>query len=635
MYTTDREYVVDSFWKKIYIFLPSIFWTGVIWFTNLVADKTPDSLQYYFNSWRTGRGELWGIFNAWTYINIIIVLIILITYYFKSKHQLKKKQTLIYIFALFSAHITMFIFVIFIPLLFGKNVVPIGLNISFTMFVIIAYGVIKYDLFKVNPATILANIMKSMTEGVFVLNPKYVIEYTNEAASTLLNLPNTNITGNDFIETIGKTKRSNITKALTKVANQKTQIAQSIEHTITANGENIPVRLSITPYRENNILQGFIIVITDMRKIQELLNISAERNKLQVIQESVIDGLMIVDWNNCISMVNTSATRLLSMSREDLIGKPLKDVFLGIRQGVNSISIESLLPHKKLNRDETIQTINDASVEIPNGQTVNIDLISSVIKEGHEVDLQSIITLHDLSAEKDLEKMKLDFVAMAAHELRTPLTTMKGYLSVYREQYEDKNNLDEGLLLGRVESATKQLIVLMENLLSASRIEQGKYNINVEPTNWITLISEQIELLKGQAADRNIELKWIPPTSPFPLVEVDRLRITEVLNNLISNGLKYTHDGYVEIMIEHDTKNNKVITAIKDTGQGIPANAIPHMFKKFFRVSGNLEMGSKGTGLGLYISKSVITLHHGDIWVESAGVGKGSTFKFSLPVSKL
>lgn len=84
MYTTDREYVVDSFWKKIYIFLPSIFWTGVIWFTNLVADKTPDSLQYYFNSWRTGRGELWGIFNAWTYINIIIVLIILITYYFKS-----------------------------------------------------------------------------------------------------------------------------------------------------------------------------------------------------------------------------------------------------------------------------------------------------------------------------------------------------------------------------------------------------------------------------------------------------------------------------------------------------------------------------------------------------------------------
>ena len=259
-------------------------------------------------------------------------------------------------------------------------------------------------------------------------------------------------------------------------------------------------------------------------------------------------------------------------------------------------------------------------------------MLSGQIKEGPTVNLGCILTLHDISKEDALESMKLDFVSMAAHELRTPLTSIRGYLSVFMEENSKNLNTEQNMLLGRINIAGEQLMALIENLLSVSKIERGVFGIQLAPIDWPTNVASVIEDFKNRAEEKKQQLEYIPPTMPIPTIEVDKLRINEVLSNLLANAIAYTPErGQIKVSIEF--KDNQVVTHIQDTGVGIPEEALPHLFTKFFRISGKLEQGSKGTGLGLYISKSVVDMHKGKIWVEST-FGKGSSFSFSIPVKE-
>ncbi|MBI4040073.1 PAS domain-containing sensor histidine kinase [Candidatus Daviesbacteria bacterium] len=257
--------------------------------------------------------------------------------------------------------------------------------------------------------------------------------------------------------------------------------------------------------------------------------------------------------------------------------------------------------------------------------------MAAMIKEGAKSNLGSIITIHDVSEEHELETMKMDFVSMAAHELRTPLTSIKGYLSVFINENKDKFDNDQMMFLNRINISAEQLTGLIENLLNVSRIERGVVTLNPEQVNWAENLQAVVNEFKNRAEEKRIDLSFTPATVPLPTIKVDKIRINEVLGNLLSNAIAYTQPGgKVIVWAESDGKN--IATHIKDTGEGIPKEAIPHLFTKFFRVSGVLEQGSKGTGLGLYISKSIIEMHHGKIWVESE-LGKGSTFSFSLPIT--
>ncbi len=241
-----------------------------------------------------------------------------------------------------------------------------------------------------------------------------------------------------------------------------------------------------------------------------------------------------------------------------------------------------------------------------------------------------VLVMRDVSEEKQLELMKLDFVSMAAHELRTPITAIRGYIDMIKVEAWDKLNDEEHTFIKRADIAALQLLTLMENLLSASKIEQGTYNLNLAEIDWVQLVENRVEEFSARANERNLKIEFRKPKGHIPKVYADSLRITEVLNNLISNAINYTQKGNITVVIEYDKDKEEIITKIQDTGQGIPEEALEHLFEKFFRVSGILEQGSKGTGLGLYISKQIVELHNGKIWVESE-YGKGSTFIFTLP----
>ena len=243
---------------------------------------------------------------------------------------------------------------------------------------------------------------------------------------------------------------------------------------------------------------------------------------------------------------------------------------------------------------------------------------------------KTLITLLDTSNEKQLEEMKVDFVSMAAHELRTPLTAIRGYASLMQMNYASQLDNSAKELLTRLIVSTTNLANLIDNLLSVSRIERNNLTVEVKPLDISIIIKDIFSSFETQAKTRKQKFTLNMPEK-LPLVMADPFRIGQVFINLIGNAINYTSDEGTITVTVTDQKDHLQIT-VQDNGEGIPTEAMPRLFTKFFRVSNSLEQGSKGTGLGLYITKSIVELHHGKISAEST-LGKGSVFTITLPVA--
>ena len=246
------------------------------------------------------------------------------------------------------------------------------------------------------------------------------------------------------------------------------------------------------------------------------------------------------------------------------------------------------------------------------------------------IDVGAIITIHDITKERELEDMKLDFVSMAAHELRTPLTAIKGYISILQEEILPLLNDHQKTFFTRMQHSSEHLMALVENILNVSKIERGALKLELQAVDLDKCINEVLDELKYRAGEKQIALSYTNKLGKGVTALADEFRISQVLTNLLANAVNYTPSGG-KVTIWTERVGREIITHIEDNGEGIPKEALSHLFTKFFRVSGKLEQGSKGTGLGLYITKSIVENHKGRIWVTSE-VGKGSIFSFSLPV---
>ena len=362
----------------------------------------------------------------------------------------------------------------------------------------------------------------------------------------------------------------------------------------------------------------------------EKLAIASERNKLATILSGISDVVIAVDRSLNILTFNISAEKLTGYSASFAIGKTI-DKIIKIFDKDTEVLPSDYCPIKTNGSEDMAFSRKDLKVIGARGKKSFVNLSSSQIKEGKDVNLGCILTLHDITKEKQLEEMKIDLVSMVAHELRTPLTSIRGYLSVFMQENKEKFDSTQNLFLHRINIAVQQLMGLTENLLSASRIERGVFAISMQTIDWVANASDVFDEFLERAKDKKINLIFVKPQQNSFFVKADKVRINEVLLNLLSNAISYTDtSGKITVTIEQI--GQEVITHVNDTGVGIPKNAIPHLFTKFFRVSGELSGGVKGTGLGLYISKAIVEKHGGRIWVES-DVGKGSTFSFSLPAA--
>lgn len=228
------------------------------------------------------------------------------------------------------------------------------------------------------------------------------------------------------------------------------------------------------------------------------------------------------------------------------------------------------------------------------------------------------------------DKLKSEFVSIASHELLTPTAAMKGYLSMILDENMGQVDDTARRYLTKVSQSTERLSKLVEDLLNVSRIESGRLKINKREFSLVELVTKATDEIQVNAKAKSLDLAFVAPHVAPPHVCADPDHIYRVLINLIGNSVKYTQQGWVRTFVSQYDATHLLFT-VADSGLGIPKESIPHLFEKFYRADRREIAGIQGTGLGLYISKKIIELMGGQLWVESE-VNKGSSFYFTLPI---
>lgn len=225
---------------------------------------------------------------------------------------------------------------------------------------------------------------------------------------------------------------------------------------------------------------------------------------------------------------------------------------------------------------------------------------------------------------------KSEFLSIASHQLRTPTTIIKGYISMIREGSFGKVPKKLKETLDKVQDATERLLNLIENLLDISRIEAGRLEFDMQPTDLGKIARELTEEFAKKAQEKKLKLEYFAPAD-LPSVKADPQKAKEVASNLVDNAVKYTSKGEISIGLHQE--GTSVVFSVSDSGQGIKATEIGRLFNKFSRGDDMTTIHPEGTGLGLYFARVVVENMGGRIWAESPGKGRGSKFSFSLPLT--
>jgi len=361
-----------------------------------------------------------------------------------------------------------------------------------------------------------------------------------------------------------------------------------------------------------------------LEDLQIQLQVSKKRERnTEAIIYSIRDAVVVVDELDRLLRANEAAGKLFDFDPKSSQHKPLtelvgpeKDEFVdSLRQ-----SRQAKVQHKRHEFDFSKQDV-----------TKTFDCIVSCVYDESEQVCGVVAVLHDITREKEISQMKNDFVSAVCHELKTPLASISAYSEMLLDG-EAKNGQSKKEFYSVIQSQAKRLNRLIEDILNISRIESGLIKVERKPVSLAILIEEQLQMIRGQAREKNIEVIGQKPIV-FDQVYADKDMISQVIVNLLSNAVKYTPSGgSIRIETEVDEITTLARVSVTDTGVGIPESELEHVFDKFYRVDAN-ESYAKGTGLGLNLVKQIVEkVHNGRVFVASQ-VGVGSTFGFELPLA--
>jgi two-component system phosphate regulon sensor histidine kinase PhoR len=247
----------------------------------------------------------------------------------------------------------------------------------------------------------------------------------------------------------------------------------------------------------------------------------------------------------------------------------------------------------------------------------------------NQKDQWALFVLHDITRQRRLEAVRKEFVANVSHELRTPLSVIKGYIETLVDAHREMPFEDRDKFLHTIQRHTERLNSLLEDLLTLSRLESINPGLARESTSLATLIGGILDDYRGRPAAAQHRLN-ISLDAAVGTALIDPLKITQIFENLLDNALKYTPPGS-HIDIATKLRDKEIEVSIRDNGPGIPAEDLPHIFERFYRVDKGRSREKGGTGLGLSIVKHIVQLHGGRVWAESKP-GQGSAFVFTLPL---
>ena len=345
--------------------------------------------------------------------------------------------------------------------------------------------------------------------------------------------------------------------------------------------------------------------------------VTEEKSKMESMVESMVEGAVMIDQRDDVVVFNPQARIMLSFGPdEDISSEEFKERMsvLGMEKSIK----ECKLSNKQISRvvitrrenTERFLQCNVSPVKNPKEETIGV-----------------VITLRDITREKEVDRMKTEFVSTVSHELRTPLSITKEGISLVLDKIPGELNEKQYKILDTARDNIDRLARIINSLLDISKIEEGKTELRKDIVD-ICLLVKQVAASFGQMIkEKGVELKLDLPDSPMPIY-ADADRIIQVLTNLVANAYNFTEKGHIEIRVKgfRDT----VECSVNDTGIGIAEEDLSKLFMKFQQIGRTAGAGAKGTGLGLSIARGIVELHHGDIRVESEK-NKGTAFIFTLP----
>ncbi len=348
-----------------------------------------------------------------------------------------------------------------------------------------------------------------------------------------------------------------------------------------------------------------------------------EKQRMSALLDSAADGIMILNPALTIERINPAFQRLFSSSEKDILLQEHQKV-IHWASPPTGITLEEavaggwpLTAHAHLYVEGDLQT-GSQKPKIPVGITY-APLISS---EG--LLLNIIATVRDITRFRQAEELKSTFISIISHELKTPVALIKGYVSTLRREDArwDRSIVAESLTV--IEDEADRLSLLIENMLDASRLQISGISLKKSDLSLPKVVERLATRFQTQTTRHHFEINF---PDDFPYILADEIRIEQVISNLISNAIKYAPDG--EIRISGQVRPQIVIVCVSDQGPGIAADDIPHIFDRFYRAP-DMAKHTKGAGLGLFLTRSIIEGHGGSIWVDPES-GKGARICFSLP----
>ena len=352
--------------------------------------------------------------------------------------------------------------------------------------------------------------------------------------------------------------------------------------------------------------------------------LAQDLQKFQLAVENVHDQIIITDPDGHIIYANRVIENNTGFTRKEVLGKKPGELWGGhMDKKFYARMWRTIKEKKKVWEGELTNTRK-------NGETYIAALSIAPINDKEGIVRFFVGIERDVTVEKEIDRMKTEFISVASHQLRTPLSAIKWFTEMLLSEDAGKLTKEQQKFLEQVYKSNERMIELVNALLNVSRIEQGRITIDPKPTDLMRLITEVLAELEPKIKEKKLKVV-ITKHERLSKISVDQKLIRQVYANLLSNAVKYTPEKG-DITIHISKKGKEVISQIRDTGYGIPIDQQSRVFTKFFRADNILKVSAEGTGLGLYIVKSVVESSGGKILFQSEE-GKGSTFWFTLPLS--
>lgn len=420
-----------------------------------------------------------------------------------------------------------------------------------------------------------------------------------------------------FVASMGTLTVLAVTKQLRKLKDEATNFA---------NGD-LSRKIEVTGTNEVGQLAMAFNQMSD-RLRSSYQRIALEKQRDEILLESMGEGMIALDEKGVIVLINNSAIDMLNLKDKEVVGTLVHKAFAlytatGKKPLIAHDRPEMMVLHGKKPHTDVF------SFQVEGGKPLMIYVNASPVTI-NDVTAGAIVILRDVTREREVDRMKTEFISLASHQLRTPLSAIKWFTEMLLAGDAGKLKKDQQEFAQNIYDSSERMIQLVSSLLNISRIESGRIIINPRPTDLRELINGIVNDLKAKTEEKQQTL-IISVHKELPKIKLDPRLIGQVYLNLLTNAIKYTPKGG-EITVFVSRKDGEIVSQVTDNGYGIPKSEQGKVFQKFFRAENAVKVETDGTGLGLYLIKAVIESSGGKIWFESAE-GKGTTFWFSLPVS--